>query len=79
MNCHLRREKQLLLAGLAGLEEDTCRVGRSSAPFLRVQGMQRVLVARTGDCQRNHLAVGICQLVWLCPVLLWLAALRSHV
>lgn len=68
MKCNLRREKQLLLAGLAGLEGGTCPVGRSSAPFLDVQGLQRVLVAGTGDCQRHLLAVRICQWVWLCPV-----------
>lgn len=33
------------------------------------QGLQRVLVAGAGDCQRHLLAVGICQWLWLCPVL----------
>lgn len=43
-------------------------MGRSSAPFLGVQGVQRVLVFGTGDCQR-HLAVGICQICLALPSL----------
>lgn len=52
MECHLRREKQLLLAGLSGLEG--ARVLWAGAQQLFwVSKVQRLLVAGTGDCQRH--------------------------
>lgn len=73
MECHLRREKQLLLAGLAGLEGARVLWAGAQQPSWVSK------VAGTGGCQRHLLAVGICQWLWLCPVPLWPPPLRSHI